>query len=244
MSNTTNTLLPINIQLFAEGGDNDIELDIDDLFNDPEAAPTSTEQNPSNTPDLDMTKAMTKRINEVKAKTEREAQDKVAKDLGFENYAAMKKAQEEDLIKQRGYDPEDMADLLEPLIQKRLADDPRLKKLEQIEARERDLYVQSQLAAINQATGQQLKMADLPQDTLDLWSKGIELEQAYYATHGKTLLTKTASQNQNGSLAHLATGSSSGQVKTRRLTNEEKEMWRAIVPGITEEELSKKTTKI
>lgn len=238
-----NGMLPIDIQLFATPeGDDDLELDIDELFEDPDATPASDDS--SKLQPKDMTQAMTKRINEVKAKTEREVQDKVAKELGYENYAEMKKVKEDDLIRKHGFNPEDINEILEPLLKERLADDPRLKRLEALEARDRENYIAAQLASINETTGQKLKVTDLPQETLDLWAKGIELEQAYYATHGKTIITQGVNKDHNGSLGHLANPAGGGQVKLRRLTAEEKELYRSINPHITEEELSKKTTPV
>lgn len=233
-------LIPLNIQLFSgDPDDKTLDLDIDDLFKDPSDDSSASKLEPSQ-----MTQAMTARINEVRTKTEKETMEKIAKDLGFTSYEELQKAKENELIEKHGYDPKDIEAVIEPLLAKRLADDPRLQKLAEYEAREREAYIQSQLAEINKATGQNLKSEDLSQETLDLWSKGIELEQAYYATQGKTIITKGVSQSLQGSLAHLAPGSGAGSIKTRKLNEEEKAMWRAIVPGITEEELSKKTTQI
>lgn len=239
-------LLPINIQLFAgdPNSEENLDLSLDDLFEDPDDSQSSDDNDQTTPPNNDLTKNMSNRINEVKSKTERDTLERVAKDLGYDNYAAMQKAKESDLIKKHGYNPDEIESMIEPLIQKRLADDPRLKKLEALEQQEREIYVQSQLKAINEATGQQLTAADLPQATLDLWAKGIELKQAYYATHGETLITKGNIQQQNGSMTHLASGASTGGAKVRRLTDSEKDMYRSIVPGITEEELNKKTTPI
>lgn len=237
-------LLPVNIQLFADGaeGDDDIEIDVEDLFNDTEVPPTSTSTSTTETGDL--TQAMTKRINDVRTKAERDTQDAVAKSLGYADYADLQKQSENNLIKQHGYNPEDLEKVLEPLLQKRLADDPRLKKLEALEEKERDAYILTQLNSINEATGQNLKLTDLPQATLDLWSKGIDLEKAYYATEGKNLINKVKASAANGSMEHLAPGATHGATKTRRLTPDEKAMYRAINPYITDEELSKVTTPI
>jgi hypothetical protein len=138
--------------------------------------------------------------------------------------------------------------VIKPLLEQRLADDPRFKKLEQYEQRERDLYIKEQLAAINKTTGQNLKPTDLPKETIDLWSKGIDLEQAYYATQGKTLLTKGISQSQNGTLNHLAPGSSAGTTKSRAYTDEEKQMYAAIMGmggyQVTDKDMALKTIAI
>ena len=41
----------------------------------------------------------------------------------------MQKTKQNDLLKQQGYDPTDLEKVIEPLIQQRLADDPRFKKI-------------------------------------------------------------------------------------------------------------------
>lgn len=230
-------------------GEEILDIEIDDLFKIPDETPSS-EDDPNlkpKTPEekkAEFTQAVTKRINEVKTKTEKETLEKVAKDLGFESYAAMEKSKQDEIIKKQGYNPEDLEKVIEPLVQKRLADDPRLKELETFKAHERDQYVQSQLKAINEATGQTLTVKDLPKETLDLWAKGVDLEQAYYATQGKQLITKAKNQVNNGSLDHLALGSGAQQPKMRRLTESEKDMYRAIAPHLTEEELNKKTIEV
>jgi len=232
-------------------GEEIIDVEIDSLFEDPDVAPTS-DDDPNKKPEpktteqkkAELTQAMTKIINEVKSKTEKEALDRVAKELGFTDYAAMTKAKEADLIKKQGLNPEDVEKVIEPLVQKRLAEDPRLKKLEALEAREREEYVQSQLAAINTATGQTLTAKDLSKETLDLFAKGISLEQAYYATQGKDLVTKAKSQANNGTMDHLGVGQGVNQPKVRKLTEEEKAMYRSIAPHLTEDDLNKKTVEI
>lgn len=241
-------LLPLNIQLFAEDnpeGVDPLNLNIDDLFNEPDVSPTLTGTSTQTNSDPDnLTENMTKRINKVRSETEKTVKDQVAKELGFESYEAMQKTKQNDLLKQQGYDPTDLEKVIEPLIQQRLADDPRFKKLEALEAREREEYVQSQIKSINEATGQHLTVADLTPETLELWSKGLELEEAYYAKQGKVIINKVKNTNHNGSLNHLNTGTSTGATKTRRLNESEKEMYRSIVPGITEDELNKKTTPV
>ena len=232
----------------------DLDKEIDDLFKDPEDTqpqedPSITkEDNKDNQPKSEMTLNMINRINEVKAKTEKEVLDRVAKESGYESYEAMKKAKEEKLVKDHGFDIKDVETVIKPLLEQRLADDPRFKKLEQYEQRERDLYIKEQLAAINKTTGQNLKPTDLPKETIDLWSKGIDLEQAYYATQGKTLLTKGISQSQNGTLNHLAPGSSAGTTKSRAYTDEEKQMYAAIMGmggyQVTDKDMALKTIAI
>jgi hypothetical protein len=156
----------------------------------------------------------------------------------------MKKAQEDDIIKKKGYKPEDVNAMVEAIVAKRLENDPRLKEFEAMKNIDKEKYVNAQLAAINEATGQKLTIKDLPKETIDLWGKGLDLEQAYYATQGKTVIAKVKGQVNNGSLDHLNVGGSSGQPKVRRLTAEEKDIYRSISPHLTEDDLNKKTVEI
>ena len=228
-----------------KGEDNTLkDVELDDLFKDDDATPASLNNKEVTDQKLLQTQAVTARINEVKLKTEKETMDKVAKELGYTSYADMKKAEETKLIKEKGYNPEDLEKVLEPILKKRLEDDPRFKRLEALEERDRDEYVKTQLAAINEATGQQLKITDLPKETIDMWAKGINLEQAYYATQGKQLINKVKTKTGNGLLDHLSVGSSSQQPKTRRLTESEKDIYRSIAPHLTEDDLNKKTVDI
>lgn len=234
--------------------DDVLDVSIDDLFNDEEDSQTSdnSQEQTSNSDDskneeesMNLTKNMSKRINDVRRKTELEVQERVAKQAGYESYEDMMKATERKIVEDQGYDPDEISALLEPLIEKRLATDPRFKKLEEIENREKDDYLAKQLAEINKVSDVKYKSVnDLPDDTIQLFGKGIDLKQAFYATHGEGLISKAANKANNGSLNHMAPLPNGNGVKTRGLTAEEKDMYRMIIPGITEEELSKKTIEI
>ena len=232
--------------------DESLELSIDDLFKDPEESLTQEEtsiesdsSDKNSESDEGMTERVRNRINDVRRKTEQDTQEKIAKELGYNSYSEMLKAKESNLIKEHGYDEEDIEKLLTPLLEARLAADPRFKKLEEIEQREKQSYIDEQLKAINKLCGNKYKaVEDLPETTRNLWAKGVELEDAYIATVGKELLTKNAANVQKGSLSHLAPTSSNGGTKKRGLTEYEKQMYRSIMPDITEEELNSKTIDI
>jgi len=214
-----------------------LDLDIDELFNDNPDAGTPPVTEPQK---LELTAAMSKRINEVKAKTEAEVRDKIAKDLGFENFQAMEKAKDKKLITEAGYDPDELEQIIMPLLEKRLATDPRMLKLQQIEEQEKKAYVSTELAEIEKITGLKVTEADLPPETIELWQKGVDLHKAYLATNS----TKIMAANTKGSTAHLSSSSGTGAVKLRGLTQSEKEFYRSINPNITEEELNKKTLEV
>jgi hypothetical protein len=216
-----------------------LDLNIDDLFDDngddPEAGTPPAKEQP-----LELTAAMTKRINEVRAKTEATVRDNIAKDLGFDTYEEMEKAKDKKAILEAGYDPDDLEAIIEPLVEKRLASDPRMLKLQEIEAQEKETYIDTQLSEVERLTGLKVTKDDLPKETLDLWSKGVDLAQAYIATNA----AKIVSSNTKGSTAHLQSGSGTSKIKRRGLSEQEKELYRAINADITEEELNKKTVEV
>lgn len=225
-------LLPLTIQLFAEG--DPLNLNIDDLFNDPDTPPVSDPVGQEG-----MTERMTKRINDVKAKTAAETREAMAKELGYENYETMLKSRERSSLENAGYNPEELEAVINPIIEQRIANDPRMARIADFEAREREQYITNQLKEINQATGQQLTLDQLPQETINLWGNGLDLKQAYFATHGEALVNKNMSNHMKGGTTHLASHGSGSTPNSRGLTASEKETYRAIVVGITEEELDK-----
>ena len=214
-----------------------LNLDLDELFKeeDETSTPLVTDEKKA-----ELTAAMTKRINEVKTKTEAEVRDKIAKDLGFENFKAMEEAKTKKVITEAGYDPEDLEKIIKPMIEERLASDPRMQKLQAIDEQEKKTYISSQLTEIEKLTGLKVNEAELSKETLDLWGKGVPLAQAYIAANP----TKIISANNRGSTAHLATGSGTGQTKARGYTQAEKDLYKSINPNATDEELNKKTIEV
>lgn len=222
-----------------------LDINVDDLFKDPEDLEPQDQEQDEQQPENDniMTKAVSERINTVRRKTENETQEKIAKELGYQSYADLQKANEQKILKDAGLDEEELTSVVEQLVQKRLASDPRLKKLEEYEAIERNKFVESQLKEINKLAGSNYtSIQQLPKETLQVWEKTGDLKQAYLATQGEALLTKSHNNSKSGSLTHLANpGNSSLHTKSRPLTEEEKAIWRSVMPDITDEELSKKT---
>ena len=232
-----------------------LNFTLDDLFKDPEEqtsqepAETKAEQPVSDKPvqeASEMTKSMSKRINEVRATTERETRDAMAKEFGYDNYEAFTKAKEKQMLKDAGLDEEDIAPIVEKLVEQRLANDPRMKRLDDFEASEKTRFVKDQLKEINKLTGQSYKdVSELPQDVLTMWEKTGNLKQAYLAVQGEELIGRSLAGKQNGTLSHLANPGSTGTgSRVRPLTAEEKAIYRMVDPDLTEEELSKKTLPI
>lgn len=228
-----------------EKEDKVLDIAIDDLFKDPEEEAPQPEEKPAQETS-EMTKAMSNRINEVKAKTEKETRDTIAKELGYDDYAAMQKAKEKQTLKDAGLDDAEIEPIIQKLVDKRFAEDPRMKRLEELEARDKANFVKDQLKEINKFAGTTYKnVSELPAEVLTMWEKTGNLKQAYLATQGEDLITKGRAGNQNGTLAHLANPGTVGTgLRERPLTEEEKNIWRATIPDITEEELNKKTMPI
>lgn len=226
-----------------------VEFNLDDLFKEDvdddlvaeefDAMMSDEEQKPS-------TDAVSKRINEVKEKTEKETQDKIAKDLGYGSYEEMVKAKDKKAFEDAGIDTQETIDLVEKIVQQRLANDPRFKKLEEFENREKASFVASQLEEISKLTGDKYTSVEqLPKDTLALWEKTGNLKQAFLATQGETLLLKKQAANAKGTTVHMAdTHNSGSSSKTRPLTEKEKAIYRSVMPDITEEELNAKTIEV
>lgn len=214
-----------------------VELNLDELFReDPDTGtpPVNDEQK------LELTKAMSKRINEVRSQTEASVRDNIAKELGYANYEEFEKAKDKKLITEAGYNPEEIEKIIEPLLEKRLATDPRMLKLKSIEEQEEKNYMSSQLAEIEKLTGLKITEADLDEDTKNLWQKGIDLSKAFIAANP----TKVIQRSSVGSTAHLATGSGAGKVKLRTMTEDEKAFYKAVNPFASDEEINKKTIEV
>lgn len=231
-----------------DGYENDIELNIDDLFKDPVENEVEEPDTTDNTSEQqEMTKGVSHRINEVRRKTESETEERIAKELGYANYAEMQKSKEREMLQEAGIDNEEITAMVDKLVEERLKRDPRLKKLEEIEALEKDKFVESQLKAINQFS--EIKydsVQDLPEEVLNIWEKTGDLKQAYLAIKGEELLLKNKSSKLNGSTNHLANpGNTASGSKTRLLTEEEKEIYRSVLGDFyNDEEISKKTRPI
>ena len=229
--------------------------ELDKLFSteDTQESPTAetetqltTEPQPETETNVETTKAFAKRLSEKTEQVRNEERQSIAKSLGYESYEDMMKKREMKTIEDKGFDPEEITPLVEELVQNRLNNDPRMKELEQLRAQQVQEFGKRELAEITKLTdGEITSLEQLPPEVLELWKKKGSLKSAYIELEGEKLIMKARSAQSKGSTSHLA--NASGVVtppsNTRPLTAEEKEIWRFFNPGITEEELNKKTTK-
>ena len=185
------------------------------------------------------TRAFSKRLNEER--------EKIAKTMGFESYEQMMKSNEDKLIADKGFNPEEVAPLVNELVEKRLQNDPRLKELEGYRKQQAKEFGERELAEISKLTGGEIsRLEQLPRDTIEEWKRTGSLKKAFLTTHGEEYITKARATSSKGTTSHLHSPAGTPPVAddSRPLTSEEKAVWRQFFPGISEEELNKKTTKI
>lgn len=222
--------MPTNID------DEVIDIDVDELFNDTDDEETDT----SSAEEKETTEGVAKRINEVRRKTENDTKNSVAKEFGFDNYEEFLKAKDKQAMEKAGLEDEEQQALIEKLVEEKIARDPRIKRLEEIEAKDKENFVKTQLSEINKMGFNYKEVSQLPQETLDMWEKIGDLKKAFIATNYDEIQTKKTNANQS-SLSHLAAPTGANKTKTRALTDEEKGIYRMVFPEISDDELNKKT---
>lgn len=251
----------INIQLFAEPVKDANELTIKDIeaFLNDEGTVTSTvekEETPPTTQSgdaekqktIENTQAFANRLKDATVKARNEEREKIAKSMGFENYEAMQKSKEETLLKEKGFDPEEVTPIIEELLQKRLAEDPRLKELEELRQKKVEAWAIKELAELNTLTGGKIsKMENVPKNVIELWKEKGSLKAAYLELEGEKLIremqTSIAGNQSKGSTGHLdspqGTPLSTSNANKRPMTQKEKDVYKLFNPNVTDEELAK-----
>ena len=192
------------------------------------------------------TQAFSKRLNEDREKT--------ARLMGFNSYAEMIKSREEQMLKDKGLDPDEVKPIVDELVEKRLKDDPRMQELEEVRKSKIEAWAKKELAEITELSGGKITAVNqLSQEVVNLWKQKGSLKAAYLEVEGERLIREArlgaASEQSKGSTAHLNSPSGTpGQiaksVEKRPLNDKEKAIWKLFNNNITDEELSKKTTKI
>ena len=189
--------------------------------------------------------AETKRKEETRAFSKRlnEEREKIAKTMGFESYEQMMKSNEDKLIADKGFNPEEVAPLVNELVEKRLQNDPRLKELEGYRKQQAKEFGERELGEVSKLTGGEIsRLEQLPRDTIEEWKRTGSLKKAFLTTHGEEYITKARATSSKGTTSHLHSPAGIPPIAddSRPLTSEEKAVWRQFFPGISEEELNKK----
>lgn len=195
--------------------------------------------------DVTETQAFAHRLKEATSKARNDERESIAKSFGYENYAEMQKAREQNMLREKGYDPEDVAPIIEQLVKQRIAEDPRLKEFERTR---RETWAQEELTKLKELTGGRIsRLEDVPEDVLELWKTKGSLKGAYIELHGETLIremqTGIAGEQSKGSTSHLNTpqGTPATTLNSdkRPFTAQERAVYKLFNPDVTDEELSK-----
>lgn len=237
----------------ANGANDLTEKELEELFGkeDEQATPPAAENAPQETPpesnpeDVTKTQAFAHRLKEEKEKARKEARDEIAAALGYESYDALQKSKEKKLLEDKGLDPEQVSPIVDELVQKRLKEDPRMQELELLKQKQIEDFAVKQLDEVNKLAGTSYKSIDeLPSDVIEDWRKSGNLKKSYISLHGEELIVKARSSASKGTTNHMQvpSGTSNPVMSNKRpLTEEEKSVWRLFNPGISEDELNKKT---
>ena len=239
----------------TSSGANEISIkDIEAFLNDDGAdtpAADETETPPATQPDshesIERTKAFANRLKDATTKARIEERENIAKSLGFESFTEMQKKKEAKLLEEKGLDPEEVAPVVEELLQKRLAEDPRLKELEEFRQKKVEEWAKQELADITALTGGKIsKIEQLPKPVVELWKQKGSLKAAYLELEGEKLIREMqasiASGQSKGSTGHLNSPQGtppSQQTGKRPMTAREKEIYKLFNPNVTDEQLSK-----
>lgn len=220
--------------------------EIKGLFEDDnqQESPTAQQEETNQQPDdVSQTKAFAKRLKESTDKVRVEEREAIAKSLGYNSYEELQKSNERKTYESHGLDPDEVAPIVDEMVEQRLASDPRMKELERFRAKQVEEFGKKELAEITKLTnGEITKFEQLPKEVVDLWKQKGSLKAAYLELKGEELILKARSEQSKGSTAHLAnvTGQGGNEVDKRPLTQEEKKMWKFFNPSMTDEELNKK----
>lgn len=235
-------------------GANDFTVDeLEELFRDDDerqATPPAndTETIPQEATDdkkdnVTSTQTFARRLKESTDKARKEERDNIAKSLGYESYDDMQKKRERELLDSKGLDVEEVSPVIEEIVKKRLDNDPRMARLAELEAKQVKEFGKQELAEITKLTaGKVTSLSQLPKEVIERWAEKGSLVKAYMEVEGINLINSIRSEQSKGTTEHLAnpSGNIPGQAKQRHLTVEEKSMWKAFHPQITDEELNKK----
>lgn len=191
---------------------------------------------------IENTKAFSNRLREKTEKARLEERERIAKELGYESYESMTKEREKKMLEDKGLTPEEVAPVVEELVNKRLNDDPRMQELSELRKQRTQEFAKEELSKLNKLTdGAITSMNQVPKDVIDEWTKTGSLTGAYMKLHGEELIAKVKSGQSNGSTNHIKTPGVGHIAETgkRPLTKDEIKIWKAFNPKMTDEELSK-----
>lgn len=226
----------------------DLGEELESIFRDeeePESPPTVNEDS-TKEPQIDQTKAFAQRLKERTDKAVAEERERMAKEFGYDTYAAFVEDKEKRTIEHHGFKPEDVSPMLDELVKQRIEQDPRMKELEDFRSQRAKEFAQQELKQLRELTGGIITSMDqIPKDVIEDWKKSGSLKSSYLKLHGEELLAQARAGSGKGTTSHLVSAPSAPpQPQTERpLTEEEKRVWKLFNPGMTDDDLNKKRVK-
>lgn len=209
--------------------------------------PTQTASNNSTKPDevtpdnVETTKAFAKRLSERTTKAVAEEREAIAHQMGYASYDEMIKSRERQTLEDQGLDPDQVVPVVDKLVEERLKSNPVMQELNELRAQKLKSYADSQLQELTELTqGKITSLSQVPKNVLELWKTTGSLTDAYMQVYGKDLLIAARSAQSRGNTNHMSTpdaGNDSAQTNMRHLTPEEKLIWKAAFPKMTQQEL-------
>lgn len=205
-------------------------------------------ETPVDKTDVTETQAFAHRLKEATNKARNEERESIAKSLGYDSYTDMQAKREAEMLRNKGFDPEEVSPIVDEIVKQRLAEDPRMQELDGYKQERMNAWAKKELAELNELTdGKIATMADVPADVLELWKTKGSLKKAYIELHGEELIRQTrtsvVSGQSRGSTSHMnspqGTPPPAGSANKRPLTAEEKSVYRLFNPDVTDEQLNK-----
>lgn len=233
---------------FNEQADNEMQ-ELDNLFDEANSEVSPTSQNGDTSPEpnkVEETKRVSERIKTVKAETELETRDNVAKELGYESYKDMLEKRNRKELEEKGYDPNDVEPLIQQKAQELLKSDPSYKLLRELEEQKLINKANAELLEIQKFNPSIKTLDDLSDSVFELAKTTGSLKRAYLALEGDKLIIAQKSKQSAGNTSHLITpsGNPGADNTVRPLTKEERAIYKKFNPEMTDEQLNKITKKI
>ena len=216
----------------------------DDLTEPPATQPTEPPKKEEGE-GIEKTQAFANRLKTATAKARAEEREVLAKELGYTSYKEMQEAKTANLLKEKGLDPEEIAPVVEELLKKRLAEDPRLQELQEFRQKKIEDWAKKELVELKTLTnGKITKIEDVPKGVIELWKTKGSLKAAYLELEGEKLIKEMRTGAQNRTTTNHLTSPTGNPVlidgvEKRPFTQKEKQIYKVFNPSVTDEQLNK-----
>lgn len=189
-------------------------------------------------PSVTETQAFAKRLKEETVKIKQQAREELAQSFGFNSYDEYIKAQTDNNLIDKGFDPEKVRPVIEDIIKKDPTYVKAIEKAKEYENLEKEIFAKNSIEALNAKFGTDYKSINqLDEDTIKMWNDGLSLEKAFAANNYDKIQELTLKKVKTTSKEHMKEIPSGNSVnkEVRTPTKEEIEIFKLINPGISEE---------